>query len=137
MTTKPKFQPIFKCDMLALALLRIEIFLLLPSFSIETKSWQKHQSLSDSNNLADFNNGNKEFLPKKSSPKKILPKKSPQKNPLKTPSKKFLPKIFRQKNFLPKIPSEKFPKKFKKISKKSPKIQKHFKQVSKKFLKNF
>ena len=31
---------IFKCDMLALALLRIEIFLL-PSLCFQTKSWQK------------------------------------------------------------------------------------------------
>ena len=37
------------------------------SFFIETKSWQKHQSLSDSNKLADINNMNKEFLPKNSS----------------------------------------------------------------------
>ena len=74
----------------------------LPSFSIETKSWQKHQSLSDSNNLADLNNVNKEFLPRKSSkkflqkklnknpPKKILrinSQKIPQKNPTKIPKK--------------------------------------------------
>ena len=51
----------------------------LPSFSIETKSWQKRQSFWDSNNLVDFNNVNKEFLPRKSSQKFL------QKNP-----KKFL-----------------------------------------------
>ena len=44
----------------------------------ETKSWQKHQSLLDSNKLtADFNNINKEFLPKK-----ILPKNPPKKSSL-------------------------------------------------------
>ena len=93
---------IFKCDMLALALLRIEIFLLLPSFSIETKSWQKHQSLSDSNNLADFNNVNKEFFPRKSSQKssqKILPKSSSKK----IPSKKFLQKNQRKIQKIQKI----------------------------------
>ena len=59
-------------------------FSFLPSFCIETKSWQKHQSLSDSNNLTDFNNINKKFLPRKSSqknsPKKFLQKKSPKKS---------------------------------------------------------
>ena len=58
------------------------------SFSIETKSWQKHQSLSDSNYLADFNNVNKEFLPK-NPPKKILQKNSSKKNS----SKKIQEKI--------------------------------------------
>ena len=48
-----------------------------PSFCLETKSWQTHQFLPYSNNLADFNNVNKEFLPKKSSPKK-----SSQNNPV-------------------------------------------------------
>ena len=50
-------------------------------FFIETKSGQKHQSLSDSNNLADFNNVNKEFLPKKF---------------LQDKSKKILQKIFKK-----------------------------------------
>ena len=72
------------------------------SFFFETKSWQKHKFLSDSNKLANFNNTNKEFLPKKSSQKKssqkssqkIFPKNLPQKiekNPKNTPlkSKKF------------------------------------------------
>jgi hypothetical protein len=45
-----------------------------------------------SNNLADLNNVNKEFLPK-IPPKKILPKKSSQKNP----PKKILPKKSSQK----------------------------------------
>ena len=82
----------------------------LPSFSIETKSWQKHQSLSDSSNLADFNNVNKEFIPRKSS-QKILPKKNP-------------PKIFLQKN----------PRKIKKSPQNPEKIQKISKQFLKKFL---
>ena len=34
------------------------------SFFFETKSWQKQRVLSDSNNLANFNNTSKEFLPK-------------------------------------------------------------------------
>ena len=62
------------------------------SFFFETKSWQKHQFLSDSNKLANFNNTNKEFVAKKSSqkiPQKNLPKKSSQKNP---------PKMILQKN---------------------------------------
>jgi hypothetical protein len=77
-------------------------FLLL--FFFETKSWQKHQSLSDSNKLVDFNTVNKEFLPKKSSqkssqknpPKKILPKIPPKtflKKKIQEKSKKFPPKI--------------------------------------------
>jgi hypothetical protein len=45
-----------------------------------------------SNNLADLNNVNKEFLPK-ISPKKILPKNSSQKNP----SQNFLLKNSYQK----------------------------------------
>ena len=71
------------------------------SFSIETKSWQKHQSLSDSNNLADFNNVNKYFLPRKSS-QKTYRKKILTKN-----SKKF-PKKIKEK-------SKKFPNNFSKI----------------------
>ena len=82
--------------MLALALLRIEIFFLLPSFSIETKSWQKHQILWDSNNLVDFNNVYKELIPRKSSLKNPL-KKILTKNPkilkkIQENSKKFPPK---------------------------------------------
>ena len=58
------------------------------SFFFETKSEQKHQSLSDSNKLADFNNISKEFLPKKSS-QKILPK---------NPNKKILQKKIQEKS---------------------------------------
>jgi hypothetical protein len=90
-------------------------FLPSSSFFIQTKSWQKHQSLSDSNNLADFNNVNKEFLPE-NPPKKIL-----QKNPPK--------KILQKKS------SKKNPRKIQKIPPKNPeKIQKIFKQFLKKFL---
>ena len=74
--------------MLALALLRIEIFFFLLLLHWE-KSLQKDQSLSDSNNVADFNNVNKEFL-QKNPPKKVLQKNSPKKiqeNPKKTPQK--------------------------------------------------
>ena len=57
-------------------------------FCIETKSWQKHQSLSDSNNLANLNNVNKEFLPKKSSQKNPPQKKLPKNSTKKIPTKK-------------------------------------------------
>ena len=80
--------------------------------SFETKSWQKHHSLSDSNKLVDFNNINKEFLPK-NPPKKILLKESSQKNPAKKFSQKIHPKKIQEK-------STKFPKK---ILKKSQKFQ--------------
>jgi hypothetical protein len=56
-----------------------------------TKTSIPCQSLSDSNNLADFNNVNKEFLPKnlpKKTSQKILPKNPPQKK-----SKKKIQKI--------------------------------------------
>ena len=73
---------------------------------IEIKSWQTNQSLSYSNNLADFNNVNKEFLQKnfsqKNPPKKFLQKNSSkkilQKIPPKNSSKKIPKKI--QKRFL-------------------------------------
>ena len=84
----------------------------LPSFCFQTKSWQKDQSLSDSNSLADFNNVNKEFIPK-NFPKKIFSKKSYQ---------KFSPKTILPKNssndIPPKKSSKKFPKNFPKNSKK-------------------
>ena len=78
-----------------------------PSFSIETKSWQKHQSLSDSKNLAELNNVNKNFS------QENPPKKSSQKTP--------------PKNFSQKIPLKKF---FKKSSKNNPleKFQKNSKR---------
>ena len=76
-----------------------------PSFCLETKSWQTHQFLPYSNNLADFNNVNKEFLPKKSSPKKSPPKNPPKEIlPQKNPPKKIPPKKSSQK-ILPKSPS--------------------------------
>ena len=96
-------------------------FSFLPFSLLHTsKSWQTNQSVSYSNN---FNNINKEFLPKSSSqkapPKKIL-------------LKKFLPKHFYQKNppekFLPKNFSQKSLKKF------SQQIQKISKQFFKKIL---
>ena len=65
-------------------------FYFLPS--ITPKSWQKHQFLSHSNNLADFNNVNEEFLPK-NPPKKILQKDSSKKRETKKipeRSKKYL-----------------------------------------------
>jgi hypothetical protein len=87
----------------------------LPSFFFQTKSWQKHQYLSDSNKIADFININKEFLAKESS-QKILPKKSSQKNPPpKKSSKKIPPKKILQKK------SKKNPKNSSKKSQKNPK----------------
>ena len=73
----------------------------LPSFSFffETKSWHKHQFLSDSNKLGNFNNTNKEFLPKKSSPQKILPKNSSEKNSKKNPKNTPLNSRKNPKNF--------------------------------------
>ena len=76
------------------------------SFFFETKSWQKHKFLSDSNKLPNFNNTNKEFLPKKNPPKKssqknpprkILPKNPSKKSPQKNPPKKILPERSSQK----------------------------------------
>ena len=84
---------------------------LFPSFFIETKSWQKHQSISDSNKLVDFNNINKYFL--KTSSQKNLPKKILQKILPKNPPKEILPKRSSQKN----------PKPPKKIQEKSKKFQ--------------
>ena len=73
----------------------------------------------NSNNLADFNNVNKEFLPENSSqkipPKKILPKISPKNNSRKIHPKKFL------KNSKKKLP---------KISKKSKKNSNNFSKNS-------
>ena len=132
-----------KCDVLAIALLRIHnSSFFLPS--IETKSWKKpkswqtNQFLSYTNN---FNNVNKEFLPKNSSqkilpknfsrrnsPKEILPKNSSKK----IPPKKILPKIL-QKN------SKKFqknsPKKTQKIPSKNQKNIQTISQKIPKFLK--
>ena len=68
---------------------------LFPSFFIETKSWQKHQSISDSNKLVDFNNINKYFLKtssQKNLPKKILQKNPPKKSSQRNPAEKILPK---------------------------------------------
>ena len=68
---------LFNCDMLALALLRIEIFFLPSAFRQNLD--KSHKFLSDSNNLADFKDV---FLPKNSPPqkkdphKKLLPKNS-------------------------------------------------------------
>ena len=95
------FGGIFKCDELALALLKIEV---LP-FALR-QNLDKNQNLDKQINLfpysnhlcEDFNNLNKEFLPKKILPKKFLSKNS---------SKKILQKT---------IP-KKFPKKFKKFPK--------------------
>ena len=72
---------IFKCDELAIALLRIEI--LLPSFlpSPLPQNLDENQNLDKQVN----SNVNKEFLPI------ILPKKSSQKNP---PKKSFQRKSF-------------------------------------------
>ena len=112
------------------------------SFFIETKSWQKYQSLSDS----DKNSSPKKPLPKnppkkifprissqkyfpKNSPKKfsqkILPKKSSQKILQKNFSKKITTKKFRPKKSSQKI-SKKFPKNFKTKSEKNHKILKIF-----------
>ena len=75
---------IFKCNELELALLRIKI--LPPSALRQNLGKNKNldrQINSYSNNLADFNNVNKEYLPKNSS-QKILPK-----NPSKKSSQKI------------------------------------------------
>jgi hypothetical protein len=82
-----------------------------------------HQFLSDSNNLADFNNVNKEFLPK------IPPKQILQKNPTKKSCKKILQKKSSKKSYK-KNPTKKSSKKFpKKIP---PKNSKNFQTVSQK-----
>ena len=86
---------------------------LFPSFFIETKSWQKHQSISDSNKLVDFNNINKYFL--KTSSQKNLPKKILQKILPKNPPKEILPKRSSQKNPKPPKKSKKNPKNSKTI----------------------
>ena len=95
---------------LALALLKIEIFL--PSFSIETKSWQKSKSWQTINPFhiqitltMSWKNSSQKVHPKKTTPKKFLQKKSskniPPKNPQKFPpkiqniSKQFVKKIIR------------------------------------------
>jgi hypothetical protein len=120
---------LFKCDVLSIALLRIENSTsFLPSV-ITPKSCQKHKFHSYSNTLADFNNVNKEFLSKNSSQKntsqKILTKKISQKN---FPNK-FLPKNSFQK-FLPKIP-KKIPKILNKLPKKSIKFPYNFSKILK------
>ena len=98
---------IFKCDMLALALLRIEIFL--PSLCFQTKSSQKPKSWQTINSF--YIKIIFVFLPKNSSrkypPKTSSQKKSYKKNPTKI--QKIPPKISKiQKN------SKKIPKKFSK-----------------------
>ena len=80
----------FKCNMLALAFLRIEIFFLLPSLpwdKITPKSWQK---TSIPYNIFYYIISPKEFL------QKILPKIS---------SQKIFPKNISQKFFQKKIPT--------------------------------
>ena len=106
-------------------------FYFLPS--ITPKSWQKHKFHSYSNTLANFNNVNKEFLPKNP------PKKSSPTNP----PKKFLQKI-RPKNSSKKILWKNFKKNFKKNSKQiqqnpknSPKISEKIQKISKQLLKKF
>ena len=70
------------------------------SFSIETKSWQKQKSwktkqfLPYSNNLADFNNVNKNSF-QRIPPKKILPKNFSKKIPPKKSSKMIPQKFLR------------------------------------------
>ena len=71
-----------------------------------------HQFLQYSNNLADFNNSNKNSS-QKNIPKKILLKSAS--------SQKIPPKNFLQKNSYQKIPPKKFPIKFPTKSKKIPK----------------
>jgi hypothetical protein len=87
LTPPSSMSAVFKCDGLAPALLKIEIFL--PSALRQNLDKQTNQFFSYSNN---FNNVNKEFLPKSSTQKKFLPKNFSQKNPLKKfpkKSKKF------------------------------------------------
>jgi hypothetical protein len=68
---------------------------------------RQNQSLSDSIKLADLNNINKEFLPKKSSPKKFS-----QKILIKNPPKKILQKRSSKKDPPKKILQKILPKKF-------------------------
>ena len=112
---------LFNCD----ELLRILIL----SFFIETKSWQKHQFLSDSNKLANFNKCKQRIPPKKILPQKILPKNppkksSPKKSPQKNPPRKILPKNSSEKN------SEKYPKNTPLKSWKNPKYFQNFSKSS-------
>ena len=103
-------------------------FLPSSSFFFETKSWQKHQFLSDSNKLGNFNNTNKEFLLKKSSPQKNPPEKSSQKIFPKKSFQKILLKNSAEKNSKknPKNTPLKFwknPKNFQSISQKVPNFE--------------
>ena len=85
-----------------------------PSFCLETKSWQTHQFLPYSNNLADFINENKknlsqEFLPK-NPPQKILPKNPTKIILAKKFSQRITPKKFHQKKSSKKILQKNSPK---------------------------
>ena len=69
---------------------------------------QQNQSMSDSNNLDDFNNAIKEFIQKKNPSKKFIQKILPKKIVQKNPPKKIKKKSWKIPNNFSKIPENPF-----------------------------